>query len=94
MERFYDVTVKGEAIRLGLHATSVVPDGNRARIDIHSDADTLAESLPADVALQFDAAAQAARAALASVAIAHLYPDQSYDEVLRRREAAQHSLLH
>jgi len=94
MERFYDVTVNGQAMRLGLHSTTVVPDGNRARIEVHADAETLTETLPADAVLYFDAAAQAARSALASVAMAHLYPDQSYEEIMRRREAAQHKPLH
>ena len=90
MERFYDVTVNGQVRRLGLHSTTVVAEGNRVRIELHPDAETLTETLPADVGLQFDAAA---RSALASVAIAQLYPDQSYEEIMRRREAAQHNLL-
>ncbi len=89
MERFYDVTVKGEPMRLELHSTSVVVDGGHVRIDIHPDTDALADTLPFDAALQFDPAAQAARAALAAVSISHLYPDQSFEEVMRRRELAQ-----
>lgn len=89
MERFYDVTVKGEPMRLELYSTSVIIDGDHVRIDIHPDTDALADTLPFDAALQFDPAAQAARAALASVSISHLHPDQSYEEIMRRRELAQ-----
>ncbi|MFD1872738.1 hypothetical protein [Hymenobacter bucti] len=89
MERFYDVTVNGEPRRLELHSTSVVEAGGKARIDIHVDVEALTDTLPADVGSPFDAAAQAARAALASVSLSYLYPDQSYQEVLRRRELAQ-----
>jgi hypothetical protein len=88
MERFYDVTVKGQPVRLELHATSVTAQDGRVRIDVHVDAETLTETLPADVALHADPTAQAARAALASVAVSHLYPDQSYEEVMHRRELA------
>lgn len=90
MERFYDVTVKGEPRRLELHSTSVEAVGDGARIDIHADVDALTNTLPADPGLPFDAAA---RAALASVSLSHLYPDQSYQEVLRRRELAQDAHL-
>jgi hypothetical protein len=93
MERFYDVTVNGQAMRLGLHSTTVVPDGDRARIEVHVDSETLTETLPTDTNLQFDAAGQAAHWALASVAVTHVYPDQSYEEILRLREAAQHNQL-
>lgn len=89
MERFYDVTVDGQPIRLELHSTSVVTANGRVRIDVHADTDAPMDTLPADVALQFDPTAQAARAALASVTISHLYPDQSYEEVMRRRAIAQ-----
>jgi hypothetical protein len=93
MERFYDVTVNGEPRRLELHSTSVVETGGKARIDIHADVDALSDALPADIGLSFDTSAQVGRAALASVSISHLYPDQSYQEVLRRREMAQHASL-
>jgi hypothetical protein len=93
MERFYDVTVNGEPRRLELHSTSVVETAGKARIDIHADVDVLSDALPADIGLSFDTSAQVGRAALASVSISQLYPDQSYQEVLRRREMAQHASL-
>ena len=89
MERFYDVTVDGQPRRLALHSTSVVLHEGRVRIEVHADTETLMDTLPADATLQFDPAAQVARAALAAVTIAHLYPDQSYEEIMRRRAAAQ-----
>jgi len=89
MERFYDVTVDGQPMRLELHSTSVALADGRVRIDVHPDTAIVLETLPADSALQFDPAAQVARAALASVNISHLYPDQSYEEVMRRRAVAQ-----
>ena len=89
MERFYDVTVDGQPLRLELHSTSVVSEIGRARIDVHPDTDILTETLPIGVDLQFDPAAQAARAALASVSLSHLYPDQSYEEIMRRRAVAE-----
>ena len=57
MERVYDVTVDGQPLRLELHSTSVVPSNGRVRIDVHADPDALTDTLPADVALQFDPAA-------------------------------------
>jgi hypothetical protein len=89
MERFYDVTVNGQPMRLELHSTSVAPEIGRVRIDVHPDTSTLMETMTTDVTLQFDPAAQAARAALASVSISHFYPDQSYEEIMRRRAIAQ-----
>ena len=89
MERFYDVTIDGRPQRLELHSTSVALAGGRVRIDVHPDTDLLTETLPVDSALQFDPAAQVARAALASVSLSHLYPDQSYEEIMRRRAAAE-----
>ncbi len=94
MERFYDVTVNGEPRRLELQSTSVVNIGGSARIDIHADVDALTNNLLVDAGLLLDAAGQAARAALASVSVSHLYPDQSYPEVMRRRELAQNEPAH
>jgi hypothetical protein len=68
--------------------------GGSARIDVHADIDTLTDTLPADVGLPFDAAALAARTVLASVPLSHLYPDQPYHEVMRRRELAQSAPPH
>lgn len=89
MERFYDVTVDGRPLRLELHSTSVVSEIGRARIDVHPDTSTLMETMTADIATRFDPTAQAARAALSSVSLSHLYPDQSYEEIMRRRAVAQ-----
>lgn len=86
MERFYDVTVAGQPMRLELHSTTVALVDGKVRIDIHPILDT--DTLPLEMGLQFDTAL-AARATLASVAVSYLYPDQSYEEVLRRREIAQ-----
>jgi hypothetical protein len=92
MERFYDVTVNGQPRRLELHSTSVALTNGRARIDVHPDTQIFMDMLSPDATLQFDPAAQGARAALASVQIAHLYPDQSYEEIMRRRAVAQTTL--
>lgn len=89
MERFYDVTVDGQPRRLELHSTSVAQEEGRPRIDIHPDSSTFTNILPADLTMQF-----AAQAALEAVSVSCLYPDQSYEEVLHRREAARNSPVH
>jgi hypothetical protein len=94
MERFYDVTVDGQPMRLELHSTSVTHENGRVRITIHPDTSALTDTLPADLTLQFGAGGQAARTALESVSVSYLYPDQPYEEVMRRREIAQDSPLH
>ena len=94
MERFYDVTVNGQPMRLELHSTSVTHEDGRTRIAIHPDTNALTDTLPADITLPFDTVGQAARMALESISVSYLYPDQPYEEVLRRREIAEDSPLH